>query len=489
MSFRSLRRVLFVVIAIAFVGGVIVLDRRNQQESLRQIDIAQQALRPSPQNSPVTGTPDTPATDRDKRDSNSDAISRLVVRYLPQERFWFVGKDPNGGGLELPFNPRNGVRSEPRERTDTIDVNPGYVGMDQCVDCHQEKVLSVQGTAHAKTSSLASPEVFCGPFQGLDATVHTSEPGLHFDLLAREEKRFQRVSFYGYQTEVPMDIVIGSAKMAQAYLYWNGDELYQHNLSCLAEPPRWINSPGYVDGDAAYSRPIPPRCLDCHTTYFSHLDENRYESKSMLWGVTCERCHGPGREHVSHHSGQKENAFVDVVNPQSLNRQQKLDLCGQCHTGDITFETSPFQFRPGDALSDHYRAHSKANSSSFAVHTSNQLGRLKQSPCFQLTEMTCDDCHNPHVDERGKLKVFSDKCMRCHSVDDCGHRRQSHANTKESLNWSHADNCIDCHMPLVRSNSLRLDSSTERVFPALRDHFIRVDAESTRSFLGGLESP
>ena len=89
--------------------------------------------------------------------------------------------------------------------------------------------------------------------------------------------------------------------------------------------------------------------------------------------------------------------------------------------------------------------------------------------------MGCVECHNPHRNERGKLKLFSQRCLECHQQEHCGMQGQ--------LGERLAENCIDCHMPVRASKNLQVETDQGNIFPPLRDHFIRVDQEATTEFL------
>jgi hypothetical protein len=301
-------------------------------------------------------------------------------------------------------------------------------------------------------------------------------------MLQRDERFLQQVTFYDWKFEVPFDLITGSSKMAQSYLYWHRDELYQMNVTYLSKLGDWINSPGYVDGDAAYARPIPARCLDCHTTYIDYRQPpNHYTPETLITGISCERCHGPGKQHVDYHRAHPEaKKAAHTVVPSQLSRQQQLDICSQCHSGLSPLKGKPFSFRPGDALHDHYELldpEELANS----VHTSNQVSRLSKSECFQQTQMTCVSCHNPHQNERGQMALFSQRCLKCHTAD--------HPQVAELSDDKLADNCVDCHMPVRASDKLRFDTAEASIFPYLRDHFIRVDQQATNEYLQSIGQP
>ena len=72
----------------------------------------------------------------------------------------------------------------------------------------------------------------------------------------------------------------------------------------------------------------------------------------MIYGIDCERCHGPSYDHVKFH---KENPDVEKAqNIQiiaDLNRQQRLDACALCHSGiRVGSNNNAFEFTIGDTL-------------------------------------------------------------------------------------------------------------------------------------------
>jgi len=310
--------------------------------------------------------------------------------------------------------------------------------------------------------------------------MKTSNVNVDFTMIERDGKYYQRVQFFDWMFEVPFDIIFGSSKMAQTCAYWHGDRLYQLNVTYLTEIDDWINSPGFIDGDAAYARPLPARCVECHTTYADFREApNSFTPDSIIFGVTCERCHGPGREHVDFHT-QNPGLKVarHVVVPSDLPRDLELQICSQCHSGLRQLKGDPYQFRPGDDMSEHYKE-AAANTEN-EVHTSNQQVRLALSKCYQESEMTCVSCHNPHQFERGNTKLFSKRCIQCHEPDACGMHQE--------LGDRIADNCIDCHMPSNSGDFLNLQRGGEKVFPPLRDHHVKVDLTATERFLGNVDS-
>jgi hypothetical protein len=400
----------------------------------------------------------------------------LVSEIDREGNFWFVGKPDSVAGVQIPFAP--GRLPLPPADTEPLSPNPGFLGAEACRDCHADKHKSFIETAHHRTTRLALPDEVAGSFEEGSNRMNTSDPNVFFTMKQRGDDLYQSVQFFDWGFEVPFHIIIGSSKMAESYLYWHGDQLFQMNCTHLTDRDEWINSPGFIDGDAIYARPIRSGCLDCHVTYVDYRKSaNHYTPKSMILGISCERCHGPGKQHVDYHVAHpdvKESKYMQV--PSKLSRQAQMDVCGQCHTTKkAPIHEQAFQFRPGDKLSDHYETIEGKEESLNSVHTSNQVGRLSLSQCFQKSEMGCVECHDPHRNERGNFKLFSQRCLECHQQEHCGMEGQ--------LGDRLAENCIDCHMPVRASKNLQVETGQGNIFPPLRDHYIRVDQEATDQFL------
>ncbi len=415
----------------------------------------------------------SPAPSFGQRKQGIPLPATLLSRLNDDQTLWYVGKRTTPSLVEIPFPP--GL--QPGEPIDVKAVrdNPGFLGTQACQACHQEKYDSFVQTAHHLTSRPATGEAIAGSFTAGANVMRTKDANVSFTMVARDSRFYQQVRFYGWEFEIPFDLVIGSSKLGQAFLYWDFNSLYQTHVTYLAETDTWTNSPGYLDGDAAYARPIRGRCMECHSTFADvGVASNQYVPKSIILGISCERCHGPGKQHVDYHvANATDKAAHFVTVPSKLSRTQQMDVCGQCHSGGSQPKGMPFAFRPGDRLEDHYHPLDEADESN-SVHASNQATRLAKSKCFQQSQMACVDCHNPHRKERNQSELFSQRCLKCHQAQGCGEF--------ERLGDRIRDNCIDCHMPKEATQNMTLESRAGAVFPPLRDHHIRVDSKATERF-------
>lgn len=476
-----MKRNLFLLVAVIAGIGVFYLSRDDSDNGT--VDVA--ALARERARKEAAAEANAIANQLDLSVLAKQGKSQPLPEYLasdvdPSGRFWLVGNPESEFGVEIPFEPGNLPAA--MEGRGTRPNKAGFLGADSCQECHADKYDSFVETAHHRTSRIANLDEISGPLSGGKNRMRTLHPEIGFEMLERDEVAYQRVSFFDWQFEVPMQLIMGSSKMAETYLYWHGDRLFQLNCTYLSEPDAWINSPGYLDGDAAYARPIQSGCLDCHTTYAAfEKDPNHFDPDSLILGVSCERCHGPGQQHVDyHHSHPNDKKSQFMVVPSKLSREREMDVCGQCHTGDKAPKAAEaFGFRPGDRLEDHYDELEGHDESANSVHTSNQIARLALSTCFKESEMACVQCHDPHKNERGLSQVFSQRCLKCHQEEHCG--------MQEELGPKLSENCIDCHMPKRATANLRVETIGGQVFPPLRDHYIRVDKEATGKYLDSIK--
>jgi hypothetical protein len=361
-----------------------------------------------------------------------------------------------------------------------------YAGDDACGKCHQDKLESYNKTAHHLTSQLANKETILGTFNPGANIMRTSNPDLYFRMDARDDGFFQTAVLGSPPNEKTrthrLDLVVGSGGKGQSYLYWDDDQLFGLPVGYSTLLRRWINGPGYVDGTAKFDRGIIPRCLECHATYFASkfpsANSNVYDTKNFVLGISCERCHGPGRGHVesfankSATSTRRAPARRPIVNPAKLQPQRRAETCGQCHGGHGAPEALPaFSFVPGQPLGNYINLAASGPAADVDVH--GQQGKLlAKSRCFQASaDMTCSSCHDIHKPEPD-LAALSQRCLSCHKVEPSA--------THAALGNSIVNNCVDCHMPILDSKVVSLDIDGKQVPARFRTHWIRIYFEAER---------
>jgi hypothetical protein len=339
---------------------------------------------------------------------------------------------------------------------------------DQCLSCHKT-YNTYFTTAHHLTSRAATRESILGRF---DAILKTSEPELSYRLEAKPDGFFQ-TGLLGTPPDTVsisqrFDLVIGSGRKGQTFLYWGeNDQLFQLPVSYWTALGSWVNSPGYGDRTLNFSRPVFPRCLECHASSFQPDANvaNRYRRADFVLGVSCERCHGPGAQHIALNSvANAKPAEQAIVNPAKLSRERQMDLCGLCHGGVGVAKTRPFSFTVGNTLADHIQLEHPKPNEPLDVH-GNQLALLERSKCFKESNMTCSTCHDVHQPQR-EASYFSDKCLQCHKVQSCG--------LFPKRGRTLLGKCVNCHLPNQSSNVIFSSHDRVRITPKVRNHWIKV---------------
>jgi hypothetical protein len=366
-----------------------------------------------------------------------------------------------------------------------------FAGSSKCASCHKNIYEHHLQTAHYLSSQPALLKYIKGSFAN-GRNRYTYNPSLYISMEKRDSGFYQVVYFKGVEKKaLRFDIAIGSGAKGQSYIYWLNNKLFQLPITYFTIADQWSNSPGFPN-KVLFDRPITSRCIECHATFADKIsavgaEPEEFDHTKFLFGVDCEKCHGPAAKHVEFQTqNPKEKNGKYIINPARLSRQQNLDLCALCHGGNIKKIQPSFTFTAGDTLSNYFVVDTlntaAVNFGTVDVH-GNQYGLLKASKCFRLSEtMTCNTCHNTHENERGKLALFSQRCMVCHNT-----QHGNFCTINPSLVSSLKENCIDCHMPAKPSKSIVLFSPGVD-FPRaalFRSHFISIYPDETKKFIEG----
>jgi tetratricopeptide (TPR) repeat protein len=333
-------------------------------------------------------------------------------------------------------------------------------------------------TSHFKTCRVPTAERMPQAFVSENvAERRLALPGaaVEFEMNHRDGKYFQKTIQPGTlrSTESTIDLVYGAKSSSdEVYLSWHADDsLWELPVAWIYANNCWgaAGFEGMQSDD--FARPLTVRCFECHTTWFEHVPgtESTYRREEALLGVTCERCHGPGREHVEFHRvNPNAQAAKAIVYPGGLERERLIEVCTQCHSNAVNLKGPANSFRPGQKLEDYYgTVFPKYNESD---RVANQIAPMRQSKCFQQSEMTCITCHDPHLTgQTSHGTTFKDTCLQCHEPVACTQRQK----IPEAI----ADNCVDCHMRQYSKINVNFAQADDTFVPPLRrfNHRIQVD--------------
>lgn len=348
-----------------------------------------------------------------------------------------------------------------------------YVGMQTCKSCHADVHSTFIHTGMGRSFDRATLEKTDAAF-GEHAAVYDEVSNLHYKPFFRDsqmyvlEYRLEGLDTVHQRLE-KIDYIVGSGQHTNSHIVDFNGYLYQAPVTYYTQEGKWDMAPGFRGDNIRFSRLLSAECITCH----NHLPEqvpgsmNKYEK--MPTGIACERCHGPGEVHVKEKlAGEIIDTaqFIDysIVNPSDLPRDLQMDLCQRCHLQGIAVlqeGKSFYDFKPGMPLSEVVNVFLPryANSNEKFIMAS-QADRLRLSPCYLESEMTCITCHNPHksieVTNRGQ---YNDACKNCHDDPE-----ESHCSLPLAERLSAGNDCSGCHMP--KSGSIDIPHVN------ITDHFI-----------------
>src|SRR5260370_31067857 len=82
------------------------------------------------------------------------------------------------------------------------------------------------------------------------------------------------------------------------------------------------------------TRRVEPACLACHASGLRTVagSVNGYDNPAFAEaGVSCERCHGAGENHVVRMKSADHRQASGIVNPAKLPPAERDSGCAQCH--------------------------------------------------------------------------------------------------------------------------------------------------------------
>ncbi|MBD3583399.1 hypothetical protein [Flavobacterium selenitireducens] len=337
-----------------------------------------------------------------------------------------------------------------------------YAGAQSCVQCHSDVAHSSMVTAHFKATAEATADNVLGSFSH-PKNVFDYGNGSKMQMEKRGDSLFQVWYKDGRKvSEHSFDIVFGG-RNAQTSVYWHDFNTFELPLSYYRSSDSWGTSPGFSQTTPDFSRKMLKDCYACHSSNVRNVasdltsEENNaftgdvedvIRKDKIIYGIDCERCHGPAKKHVDHHlEFPGEKVALHMTSFKSLSRQQKLDACSICHAGaDGMKIKSRFDFKPGDNLTDYYRPIPNAE---IDVH-GNQHGMLTQSQCFAKSpNMDCTTCHDPHANAAKDPAHYARICSSCHAAPKHSRQTLASASVKEM-----EQNCVSCHMPKQASRAI-----------------------------------
>lgn len=351
-----------------------------------------------------------------------------------------------------------------------------FVGSAACARCHSEIVQKYQG--HPMAQAAAVNDEVASPLVHADAPV-TFEMGpyryrvdLEDGRVVHHEELLDPRGRVVTSQSVHAAYALGSGVRGRSYLIDRGGLLYQSPVSWYSQEGKWDLSPGYTldVSETRFERRVTDDCLACHVGQVAVADRetpDRLASPPFLeLGISCERCHGPGRGHVDHHEGRPLAAGSEdpIVNPHKLDPWRRDSVCFQCHLSArrvLRHGRRHYDFRPGMGLEEIWSVlvHGDDTGEGTPDKAVSHVQEMYSSRCHLQSEgrLACTSCHDPHgVPAPAEREAwYQGRCLQCHQEQGC------RLPEPERLSAPQAGSCIGCHMPRRAAGDIAHTSQTD----------------------------
>ncbi len=375
-----------------------------------------------------------------------------------------------------------------------------YVGRAACAACHADEHEAWSGSHHDLAMQVPTARTVLGDFGGVTldwcgVTSTFTQRGDEFIVRTEGDD--------GELHDYTVAYTFGVTPLQQYLVEFPGGR-YQTLPFCWDSRPadaggqRWFHI--YQDerippGDGLFwtgrAQNWQIMCAECHSTHLVKNHDIETDSYATTWSeidVSCEACHGPGREHVAwgeSRAGRGVDPYEDdpddpmgldvvlrrstlppwEIDPETGNAKRErrpeddaeIDACARCHSRRSQMRD---EYVHGGPLLDTHRV---ALLEEHLYFPDGQIkgevyvyGSFVQSKMY-ASGVGCTDCHEPHsLSLRAEGNAL---CTRCHL--DTQYDVPEHHNHEQNGTGAA---CVACHMP----------ERTYMVVDPRRDHSLRV---------------
>lgn len=340
-----------------------------------------------------------------------------------------------------------------------------YVGSESCAKCH--------AAIYERWKKTPMANVVRDPRQHPDAII----PDINTNNIAKFT--LDQVAF------------IYGSKWKQRYFTKIGDDYYPLPVQWDIGNKKWMKyhvPDTGADWWTAYypsdnmQRPTGPTCDGCHSVNY-----DIHTKQVAEWNVGCERCHGPGSEHVAHPTR------TNILNPSAMDDVASNDTCIQCHsqgrprTGLIDGKAYdwPVGYHVGLRLADYWKLEDNTLGQTDFLHYADgtaHKNRMQGNDFVQSVMyrhgVTCATCHDVHgTDNYAQLREPAQKlCLNCHGPNSPnGPHAASLEEHTHHKDGSPGSQCVSCHMPKIETQGVPGSFVSSHTFqfitPAMTDKY------------------
>jgi hypothetical protein len=328
--------------------------------------------------------------------------------------------------------------------------NATYVGPQACAKCHEIET-GQRSTAMGRAMETVATSAVLRAYPRL-----TFRSGRYsYEITRKGEQSLYTITDGTHTFSEPILYSFGQGKAGQTYIFRHNGELHESRVSFYRDLKGLDWTMGYQSTlpsslDEAAGRAIKVgetrECFACHST--AAINGLELQLDRLIPGITCEACHGPGRDHTVAMEAKRFND-KHIFNPGKMEADELgQEFCGSCH-------------------------HSAEQ-----VLTNNQLQgliRVRFQPYRLFTSrghdpddarLRCTACHNPHEDPVQDAAFYDPKCLACHGSGVSLKRTETRAEEGDRTEKAcpvAQRLCVSCHMPKIEVPGTHFQFTDHRI--------------------------
>ncbi|WP_304197048.1 tetratricopeptide repeat protein [Flavobacterium alvei] len=349
--------------------------------------------------------------------------------------------------------------------SDITSQSSAYVGDQSCKKCHSIEFKEWKHSDHYMSMLPPNDSTVKGDFNN----VTFSADGVNSRFYKKGAKFYINTEGDdGKNHDFEVKYIFGYKPLQQYLVQFPGGKMQVPRLSWDVNKKKWFNQYAgqkipshdwlHWTGNAQNWNTM---CASCHSTNLRKnydIKTDTYKTSYSIINVSCESCHGGGKNHVDFINGDYKSgtkvagSFMKLA--KNSKQTEELNTCAPCHArvselsgSHIDSKEIMDNYIPQIPDTENYHADGQVDDEDY-IYTS-----FLQSRMFHKG-VTCSTCHNPHS---AKLKRTGNQtCTLCHVPTK--YDVPKHTFHKKG---TPAAECKNCHMPgkYYMGNDYRHDHS------------------------------
>jgi len=372
----------------------------------------------------------------------------------------------------------------PKDKNSTIYTaqTNAFVGDQACKGCHANQYKDWLHSDHYKSIQKVSDSSVLGNFN--NTTFNADGVVSHF--FKRDGKYIINTQGEdGKNHDYEIVYAFGYYPLQQYLVQFPDGKLQATRLSWDSKNNKWFHQ--YAGQKIDYhdwlhwtnnAQNWNTMCAECHSTNLKKgydIEKDSYNTTFNVLNVSCEACHGAGKNHIDYINSDDYKAGKKVkysLLQFGANAEQtaQLNTCAPCHAVQSNVDSDKIvsnelldNYIPQIPDNERFQADGQVKEEDYTYAS------FLQSKMYERG-VKCSNCHNPHS---GKLVLTGNQvCLQCHNKTFDSPAHHFHKENTE------ASECKNCHAPgkYYMGNDYRYDHSFRVPRPDLSVQYATTNA-------------